>query len=386
MMAKVLLWGSLFAGLSQLANGDSGQTISIAEVVDQLTKRENLFLDSESLHIKCSWGATDHLFLNEADEIRLLKMMERSEFNPQAFPQQKIMRTPGYRFELGKRGTKLFQKVINPLDLKYGAQGLIGAFDGKVGVELQQHDHVIIQAKPPAYSWQNWDYAFLLHMNILKYVTGLDQNRIPVAIRPLNLPEDIVEFGKEYSLAGKDSVDGVACQLLDKSDVARFWLDPKFGYAIRRVDRYITGKNRARGSLVTSVTMADYREARPGLWLPWAITEELYHSFQTGPAELVGRLAVRRTLSVESIEFDTLTDEFFQITIPADVLVHDNIRNLQYRNQKDGVPFSKAIEFAGQRSGDRRSGKALLIIGNLLLGCILVWFYFFRRERSKSKL
>ena len=387
-MATVLLWGCLLSGFSQQADGDAGQTISIATVVDQLTKRENLFLDSESLHIKCSWGATDHLFLNEADEKRLLQMMRRSEFDPNAFPQQKIMRTPGYRYELGKRGKKLFEKVINPLDLKFGPLGLTAAYEGTIGVELQQQDHATISAEPPAYTWQNWDYAFLLHMNLLKYVTGLNpKTQIPVAIQPLNLPEDIVEFPKEYSLAGKDSVDGVACLLLDKSDAARFWLDPKLGCAIRRVDRYIPGKQRARGSLKRSVTMADYREVRPGLWLPWAITEELYYSFERGPAELVGRPAVRRTLSVESIEFDTLTDEFFQVPIPANVLVHDNIRNVQYRNQKEGVPFSKAIEFAsqklGEQSGVRLTGKGLLVIGNLAMGCILVWLYFFRRERSK---
>jgi hypothetical protein len=384
-MATVLLWECLLLGFIQLAGGDTSQKMPLAEVVDKLTKRENLFFDSQSLHIKCSWGETDHLFLSEADNKRLLQMMRRSEVDPSAFPQQKIFRTPGYRYELGKKGAKLFQKVTNPLDLKYGALGLTAAFDGSIGVELQERYHAIIGKEPPAYAWQNWDYAFLLHLNIYKYVTGLDpKTRIPAGIRALNLPEDIVESRKEYSLTGDDSTMGAGCLLLDKSDVARFWLDPKLGCAIRRVDMHIPGKKRVPGSLKTSVTMADFREVRPGLWLPWAITEELYYSSERGPIEQVGKPAVRRTLSVESIEFDTLTDEFFQISIPADVRVHDNIRNIEYLNQKEGVPFSQAIEFANQhRERHSQTATVLLLVGNVGLVCILVCLFFFRRSRSK---
>jgi hypothetical protein len=385
-MVTALLWECLFLGFGQLAGGATSPT-SMAEVVDKLKKRESLFFDSQSLHIKCSWGPTDHLFLNEADKQRLLQMMKRLQVDVNAFPQQMIFRTPGYQYELGKKGTKLFEKVINPLDLKYGAQGLTAAFDGTFGVELQERHHAIIGKEPPAYAWQKWDYAFLLHLNIYKYVTGLDpKTRVPIAIRALNLPEDILESEKEYSLAGEDSVNGVVCLLLEKSDEARFWLDPKLGCAIRRTDRYIAGKKRVPGSLKTSVTMADYREVRPGLWLPWAITEELYYSFERGPTEHVGEPAVRRTLSVESIEFDTLTDEFFEIPIPADVNVHDYIRNIDYLNQKDGVPFSKAIDFANQhRERHSRTATLLLLLGNVGLICILVCLFFFRRSRSKPK-
>ena len=387
-MTTLLLWGCLLLGFEPQATDGASKATTLAEVVDQLRKRENLFFSVDSIHIKTSWGATDHLFMTSAQEAVFVDMLKRLRFDAKAFPQQQIFRTPGYKHELGKRGIKFFQKVINPLDLKFGALGLTGVYDGTIGLELQERSHATIAATPPAWSWQNWDYAFLLHFDILKYVKGLDQRKqLPEAVRPLNLPEDMDEFGADYSIAGQDSVDGVTCLLLDKSDKVRFWLDPNQGCAIRRVDRFIAGKQRAPGSLQSTVTMSDYRQAQPGLWLPWAIKEQLYYTSERGPSQLVGQPAVQRVLSVESMEFNTLTDEFFQVPLPSDVLVHDNIQNIQYYNQKAGIPFAKAIEFADRKrdifqAGSRWSSMAMLIVGNLILVCAIAWLLYSRRNRS----
>jgi hypothetical protein len=391
-VATILLWGCLLAVSGQVTSNEQGgpgkTSVSIDVLAEALATRERLFFESESILIQCGWGATDHLFLDEAEEKRLLQMMQQPEFDTNAFPQQKIMRTPGYRYELGKRGKKLYQKVVNPLDLKYGPGGLTAAFDGNLGVELQEHYHAIIQQQPPAFSWQNWDYAFLQHLNVYKYVEGLDAKKVlPAAVRPLSLPQDLLEERETYSISGEEVVNGVRCVVLDKTDEARFWLDPEKGYAVRQVFRFIPGKQRGPGSQKTAVSMAEFREVRPGLWLPWAITEEIYYSTERGPASLVGQPAVRRTMSVQSIEFDQLSDAFFELRLPADVLVHDNIRNIRYVNQKEGVPFSKAIDYANQHlSAQARGGigTMLLIIGNVALVAVLVWLLLFRRDHKAT--
>ena len=380
-----LLWVCLLTIVGQAGAGGGDRPITIGEVASLLARREALTLESASVHIKCAWGATDHLLLNEADEKRLLEMMQRSEFNPQAFPRQTIMRTPGYRYEFGKKGSRLFQRVVNPMDLKFGEQGLTGAFDGTFGVELMQRDHATIEARPPGYCWQNWEYAFLQNLDILKYVSGVDRRQIPIAVRPIGWPGDLVESPGDYTVVGREPLDGVVCLVLDQTDQRRYWLDPALGYAIRRVDSFIPGKKRAPGSRRSSVTMSDFREVKPGLWLPWAITEELEFSTESGPPDLRGQPALRRTLAVESIEFDKLTDAFFEVPIPADTMVHDNIRNIQYRNQKDGIPFASAIGYAQQQPGRRPVGKVFFVVANLLLAVVLAWFYLSRRSSKTAK-
>lgn len=328
----------------------------LSECVDGLKRRADVFLDSESVLIRCSEENLQHLLITPEEDRDLQELISTGDTQEAVsrYSSQTIMRTPGYSYEFALRNNRIYQRVVNPYDSKYGNEGVTGVFDGTFGVELHGAEHAIVESSPPAYSWQNWEYGNLLNLN---YFRGVDQFKLrdlfPKAMRPLFLPEDLNGAVPPFEHEGNALLDKVECIVLSQTGKWRWWLDPARGWAALRREKYVALEN---GHILISHTaiMDDLREEKPGLWLPRTITQEQYvtasqagsnHSQHVKPA-------IRWTLAVHQIEFDSLNDSFFEPELPPGILVHDNIRKLDYvADDMSGIPFSKAIETAAERLG-----------------------------------
>lgn len=370
--------------------------VRLQDVVAGLERREAAFFDSESLMLKYAWGMTDHLTLSP-DEEKDLQDLERkrdfAEILARYHPRQSIMRTSGDRREFAIRGEMLFMRLTNPLNERYGKLGRTAAFDGRFGVDLEQKFHALLEAAPSPDTWQDFDYAFAMLLDIYSRVSGLDVMRdLPPAKRTLCLPADMKERASLYRISGSEQIDGEHAVLIERQDTHRIWVAPVLGFAIRRVDIFLEGSDFSEDARVSSHLMSDFRKAKDDLWLPWIITEELFVASpkRSGPAaashkdaSVSSRLQLRRTLAVESAEFDTLKPEFFQLPLPAGIMVHDHLNNITYVNQKEGIPFTDAIE-SGKANTATQSQFSLktilLLLGNMGVVLVLVLYFLSRRK------
>lgn len=350
---------------------------TMKQCVEGLTARRDLFLDADSVHIHCQWSDLRHLQLSEVEDQALQSMIRRGDLAgiTETHPQQQIFRTPGYVLELALRNGKLFQRVVNPGDSKFGEEGTTGVFDGEFGLELSGTDHAYVGAKPPAYSWQNWDYAWLLNLNVLTNVatTPIEQ-MFPSGRQPSFLPDTILKDRSAFTIEGRELIDGVSCVVLAQKNKFKWWLDTARGWSPLKRERYVRAPDDS--VIVESrVIMSDLREENPGLWLPRELTEELCLNPEIVSAkpESWGTPSVRWSLIVSQIEFDTLTDDFFRVPIPKGALVHDEIRNLEYfAVGSEDMPFAKAIGYAKSHLADQRAAQFwfYLINGVIVLGII----------------
>jgi hypothetical protein len=360
---------------------------TLQECIRGLTNRSNHFLDAESVYIRCEWTNIRHLQLSELEDerLQLLLMDGRNSEAVALFPQQRIIRAPGYKYELALRNRRLFQRVTNPADLKFGAEGITGVYDGEFGLQLQGNDHAYVDQSPPAYAWQHWDYAFLLNINAFRHLKDFSvREQFPPALQPTFLPEAIVENQSEFTVEKSEDADGVECVVLARDGRTRWWLDPSRGWTPIRCEYYVAA---AGGRQIVSrrLSMTDIREEKPGLWLPRRVIEEVCITPDRGGADSAdwGISAVRSSLVVTQIEFDTITDVFFEVDIPPGAIVHDAVRNLDYKTDSgEGLPFQQAIELASSHVSSQRYSSLLLYLLNGLLAIAIVVFAVLRLRRG----
>lgn len=359
---------------------------SLDHIEQALETRAELFLDVGSFYVECEYRNVDHLYYDDAQEAELVRLLKDGDFSgiPERLPTtSRVSLIPGYSFRLARRGSRYYSRIVNPLDAKYGPAGLEASFDGAAGVEIQQTHHAIITPEPSAYCWQKWVYTELLHLNIYKHVEGLDYKaRMPPAVRVVCLPEDIDDARGTYELRGLQTVDDAQCVILARPGVVTFWLDPELAFAPRRVELFWNRDGVPRELLKSVRTMAEFREERPGLWLPRLITEDLYASPELDRPSEWGKPAVRYNLAVTDMEFDSLSDDFFEITIPQGVIIHDAFRNLKYVNHASGEPFGKALEFARTRAEPPNTRLTVLALGTLVVALIAALLFARSRQRT----
>jgi hypothetical protein len=154
---------------------------------------------------------------------------------------------------------------------------------------------------------------------------GLKQKFPDLCGQPF-LPDAVEENPGKYTLRSTaESVDGAKCWLIEWPGADRIWTDPKCGFAIRR-RAYTWGEGKPARMEIWN---RDLKEVKPGLWLPQRQEVHRY-AHPSEPQAKWGQIQSRNSYSVQSIEFDTLAPEFFDVDVTPGTHVMDIPRKFRY--------------------------------------------------------
>lgn len=177
-----------------------------------------------------------------------------------------------------------------------------------------------------------------------------------------------------------EEVDGKKCWVVEWPGMDRIWVDPLLGYAARR-RAYCWGPGKA---LKLEIFNKDYRNVGNGLWLPFAQIVDKYASVVAENPSIWGKVTCITEYKVESIEFDKLTDAFFDIHLPPGTVVLDQVRHFEYvvPDAELADPFANAIHDV--RIATRPWWAYLLIAINLGVLVFIMLAIYIRAARAKT--
>jgi hypothetical protein len=125
--------------------------------------------------------------------------------------------------------------------------------------------------------------AWKLRVNFLLECLGwwppADETNPPKRDHPFFLHEALAENAFTV-LPRQEEIDGHSCHVLLRLGVDKVWLDPAIGFAARRRELY-AGKPSV---LAILYELSDYREAAPGIWIPWSLRRVFYDTRHAAPA------------------------------------------------------------------------------------------------------
>jgi hypothetical protein len=140
---------------------------------------------------------------------------------------------------------------------------------------------------------------------------------------------------------------------------------------------------------------SDYREVKPGLWLPFSQSVDRYASIVAEKESLWGKVASTCDYRLIAVEFDKVPDSLFEVKLPPGTRVLDGARVFAYKvsGNQDTDPFTADIEEARKELGRSASGKnparaanrwRTLVLANagVLVAAFLGWLYFRRLRLS----
>jgi hypothetical protein len=349
-----------------------GEGLSIDTVLEGLDARSRGVLETDSFYVEYKWGNVEHLA-----ESRI------------------VDRIPGVSTRNARRGSYFYCEVqLDPGQEKWTSHtASVYRPDDGVQVSLKRGENPMaaIEGAADPTIYQFWDYTDNLHLNVYQYVDGLEWRRaFPPGRQPLLIPEDIRARRDEFRLLpDRELIDGVECCVIERPGVVRFALDPSRSFAVMRTEQFWSpefwpkaGEHPDTLRLVR--THHDFREVKPGVWLPFLQRETLYADPNVDTAELWGRPVLRWNLRVGKLEFDTLTTDFFRVEIPDGTVVQDNIRKIEYLKSATGeLPFGDAL-LQGKQGTER--GRWLLIV-NALVAAAFVGGFLLRKllRRAPAK-
>jgi hypothetical protein len=155
---------------------------------------------------------------------------------------------------------------------------------------------------------------------------------LPDAVNPANDRRsvrlaDVLSDGKFSVRPDLEEVDGAPCLIL--TGPTKLWLDPKLGFAMRKLEALVIGKD----VLYDRTHNHDFVEALPGFWLPKTIWWERCGPSEA-PAPYRGKPLLRYVYSVNSLRVNDVPDSLFRLEIEPGWEVIDTTR----LPPKDGKP------------------------------------------------
>jgi len=305
---------------------------SMAEIVDGIQHAERLLFENQSLLLRCERTKVDELIRAQSAGLVLAEWTLAYKGN---------MWLSERRFTEPRHTAKLWIPE-KPITQIY-----------RDGVLLRWHQsNESADVDPSDYGrniYQGTIYTRNLSMNAPKYIAAslgvpLDQVRKQPACRdyvdlPL-LPDYLRNNQEHYNVATiPEDVDGAQCWRVEWPDVDCFWVDPERGFAVVR-RAYHWGKGQP---LMYEFRNLDYREVKPGLWLPFRQIEEKYGNIAEPPA-VWGKIVARSEYRLQAVEIDNVPDKLFYPKLPPGTRVNDGVRKMQYRvSETESDPFGAAV-------------------------------------------
>jgi hypothetical protein len=170
--------------------------------------------------------------------------------------------------------------------------------------------------------------------------------------------------------------------VFDWPGMDKIWVDPKRDFApVRRAYAWAPDK-----PLRVDVVGSDFREVRPGLWLPFKQVVSKYASYRD-PKHLWGKVVTIHEYQVRECQFNTLEASDFEIKLTPGTMVHDSIRKIEYTVLGDETddPFSEAIVLARQKLLAQRGTSRVWIVGGSALAVVAIFFLSWRWRKGRAE-
>jgi hypothetical protein len=238
--------------------------------------------------------------------------------------------------------------------------------------------------------YSDWIYTRNLSLDAPKYIAksnGVSINALradPTLTSEVALPflPEFLQKNREHYrvVPTPEKVDGALCWVVEWPGMDRFWVDPQRGFAIpRRIYSWEPGKPPRRG-----IWNKDYREVKPGLWLPFTQIEDRYASVNYEKEQLWGKVTARMEYRVRSLEFDNVPNSLFDVKLPPGTRVIDRVRKFKYTTSGNGDadPFDAAI--AAARLARRQRLLWYWAIGGVVFLGLLILVYRLWGRRKKA--
>jgi hypothetical protein len=189
------------------------------------------------------------------------------------------------------------------------------------------------------------------------------------------LPDFLRAHRGEYRVAAKpDRIDGRDVCVVEWPGMDKLWVDPARGFAaVRREYSFAPGK-----PLKDAIFNSDYREVKPGLWLPFAFRVDIYG----GDAATWGKVVSQQEFRLHKIDFDPPADEIFNVSLPVGTYVVDMVRDLHYHvtGKNDTAPFAMPVQ---RGMVEPRHSYGFWIAVNLAIAVAIVSVLLLLRRRAR---
>jgi hypothetical protein len=187
-----------------------------------------------------------------------------------------------------------------------------------------------------------WQYFIFMGYDANRYVAesgGVDYKKLrerrihEESFDDPCFPEFLEQNRANYHVAAApEVVDGFRCWVVEWPEMDKFWVDVEHGFAVRR-RIYHWGPG---WPLKFAIVQGDFREVKPGLWMPFAQTVDEYAHISTTLQEWRSKVINRTVYKVTELQIGGVPDTRFEVRLPARTRVFDAIRDLRYCVVGDG--------------------------------------------------
>jgi hypothetical protein len=172
-----------------------------------------------------------------------------------------------------------------------------------------------------------------------------DTTRPPQGQHPFYLHQALDEPGYVV-LPFQEEHGGALCHVVERPGVDRLWIDPEIGFALRG-RLLFTGQS---PRLVTRYELSDFRQAGPGIWVPWRLQRVAYKGVAQQGGE--GPQVQHDDLcSVVRVQVNDVPEELFRFTPLPGTLIQDRDANKTWQ-VPGGLSFLDEVAAIARRRLD----------------------------------
>jgi hypothetical protein len=190
-------------------------------------------------------------------------------------------------------------------------------YDGRSLVDYSLHDlHAnIYRRQAERLSWKTRCEFFL---ECLGWWPPDDETAIPDRGQGFFLHQALAD-PRCRLLPERETVDGASCYVVERLGIDKIWLDPGLGFAPRRREWNLA----SRSAPSTTYELSDYREAAPGVNLPWRLHRVIYDPSLVSARNPQGVDADTRAVVIRA-EVNRVAEDRFAFTPPPGALVRED--------------------------------------------------------------
>ncbi|MDR2170147.1 MAG: outer membrane lipoprotein-sorting protein [Planctomycetaceae bacterium] len=360
--------------------------LTVADILDGIKKSKSLFFNSDNFLVKV--------------EITKCEEITPNRYSGGYFNTEFIVAKKGSMWFTSKKFTHIGQKNKD-------GKNIIKQPDGKGGVWVPLESEINIVKNHLVFEWDKNDTAASVRQftnggnmhqcNVFFRQLGWDLSRVLIesegkdydSIRDKEnwlldyldhpfLPEFLENNLSKYSIISKkEDVDGFSCWVIEYSGMDKIWIDSDHGYVVRK-RTYHWGAGSARKFTIHN---KDFREIKPGIWLPYRQIVDKYASIISEDKKIWDKVAARIYYETKEVILDNVPEEVFNIELNEGLRIIDNVRDTIYTITKPN-----SDPFAGHEKQEiEASGyvifRAILIISGSILALIGLWLIL-RKEKE----